>query len=90
MPRRSPQIAEFCGFSFYPEGSQGIPRSVENQPLVSNSYKADFVARASSIAGPAIVIEREIVAGQNWESVTSPDGVCCQVTRYRTHLWGVR
>src|SRR6516164_2303458 len=72
-------------------GSQGIPRSVENQPTVSNGYKADFVAgRASSIVGPARVIETEIIAGRIWEPVVSPDGICCEVARYRTRQWGVR
>ena len=64
-------------------GSQAIPRSVENRLLVSDGYKADFVVRPPCIVGPAIVIEREIIAGRSWESVTSPDGVCCQVARYR-------
>ena len=65
------------------KGSPAVPRSVENRPLVSNGYKADFVVRPPCIVGPAIVIEREIIAGRSWESVTSPDGVCCQVARYR-------
>jgi len=71
-------------------GSQAIPRSVENQPLVSNGYKADFVGRASSIVGPAKVIATEIIVGRSWESAVSPDGVPCMVASYRTRQWGVR
>ena len=65
-------------------------RNAANQPLVSDGYKANFVGRTSSIVGPAKVIEREIIAGRIWESVVSPDGVACQVARYRTRQWGVR
>jgi hypothetical protein len=65
-------------------------RNAENRPLVSNGYKADFVDRVFSVVGPQIVIEREIISGRTWESVVSPDGVACQVARYRTLQWGVR
>jgi hypothetical protein len=75
------------GATRYP--SQGIPRSVENQPLSSNGCKADFVVRPPCIVGPARVIETEVIAGRSWESVVSPDGVTCQVARYRTRHWGL-
>jgi hypothetical protein len=61
----------------------GAGRSVQNRPSVSKSYKGDFADRTSSIVGPQIVIEREIIAGRDWKSVVSPDGVTCEVTRYR-------
>jgi len=63
-------------------------RNAENQPLVSNGYKANFVGRTSSIVGPARVIETEIIAGRIWEPVVSPDGICCEVARYRTRQGG--
>jgi hypothetical protein len=62
-------------------GSQAIPRSVENQPLVSASCEGGFAGRASSIIGPQILIETEIVAGRIWKSVVSADGVTCEVTQ---------
>jgi hypothetical protein len=65
------------------EGPQA-GRNGENRPLVSNGYKADFVGQTPSIVGPLIVIEREIISGRTWESVVSPDGVTCQLARYRT------
>ena len=66
-------------------GRPAIPRSVENQPLVSTSCKDGFAARTPSIIGPQIVIETEIIANRTWQSVISPDGVYCEVAR-----WGVR
>jgi hypothetical protein len=58
-------------------------RSVQNRPSISKSYKADFADRAPSIVGPRIVIEREIISGRDWKSEVSPDGVTCEVGRYR-------
>jgi hypothetical protein len=64
-------------------GSQGIPRSIENNDEKSIACKADFGHRASAISGPTRVIDREIVAGRNWQPVISPDGVNCSVARRR-------
>ena len=104
-PKRGSRRQRYCGYKCRDEarrsrnfaasastrrGSQAIPRSVENQPLVSNGYKADFVGRASSIVGPAKVIATEIIVGRSWESAVSPDGVPCMVASYRTRQWGVR
>ena len=61
----------------------GAGRSVQNQPSISKGYRDGFVDRRDSIVGPQIVIEREIIAGRDWKSVVSPDGVICEVTRYR-------
>src|SRR6516162_3210538 len=80
----------FAALACTRRGSQGIPRSVENQPLVSNGYKAYYVVRPPCIVGPARVIQTEIIAGRNWESVTSPNGVPCMVAGCRTRQWGVR
>jgi len=93
-PKRGSRRQQYCSYKCRDEarrarnfaasattrrGSQPIPRSVENQPLVSNGCKADFVVRPPCIVGPAIVIEREVIDGRIWESVTSPDGVVTQV-----------
>ena len=80
----------FAALACTRRGSQGIPRSVENQPLVSNGYKAYYVVRPPCIVGPALVIETEVIANRNWQSVVSPDGVTAQVARYRTRQWGAR
>jgi hypothetical protein len=61
----------------------GAGRPVQNRPSISKSYKRDFADRTPSIVGPQIVIEREIIAGRDWKSVVSPDGVTCEVARYR-------
>src|SRR6516165_12083582 len=98
-PKRGSRRQQYCSYKCRDEarrdrnfavsattrrGRKAIPRPVENQPLVSNGYKADFAGRDFSIVGPAKVIEREIIAGRIWESVVSPDGVTCQIARYRT------
>ena len=104
-PKRGSRRQQYCSYKCRDEarrdrnfavsattrrGRKAIPRPVENQPLVSNGYKADFAGRDFSIVGPAKVIEREIIAGRIWESVVSPDGVTCQIARYRTRQWGMR
>jgi hypothetical protein len=60
-------------------GSDGLPRSVENSPLISTACNDDFADRGYSISGPPEIIQTEIVAGRVWRSVTSPDGVVCKV-----------
>ena len=64
-------------------GSQhgGVSGSVQNTPLVSKACKGDFADRPSAISGPRVVIETEIMAGRDWQPVTSPDDVCCEVTQ---------
>ena len=66
----------------YPTTVGGTKRL--RRPLKS---KADFQrfcrSNPPSISGPQAVIEREIIANRDWQSVTSPDGVICQVTRVR-------
>ena len=104
-PKRGSRRQQYCSYKCRDEarrdrnfavsattrrGSPAIPRSVENRPLSSKGYKADFVGRASSIIGPRIVIEREIISDRTWESVVSPDDVTYEVARYRTRQWGMR
>jgi hypothetical protein len=60
-------------------GSPAIPRSVENRPLASTACGGDFADRAFSISAPPNVIATEIVAGRDWRSIVSPDGVFCKV-----------
>ena len=95
-PRRASRRQKYCSYRCRDEarrarnfaasgatrrGSLGIPRSVENQPLTSTRCEGRFAGGASSIIGPQILFETEIVAGRIWKSVVSPDGVCCKVTR---------
>jgi hypothetical protein len=91
-PKRASRRQRFCTYrcrdearrardfaEYYP--NRPNPRSVENRPLVSTICKANFVDRAS-IIGPRVVIEIEIIADRDWKSVTSPDGVVCEVVRF--------
>jgi hypothetical protein len=69
------------GATRYP--SRGIPRNSENRPLTSTGCKDAFAGRTSSIFGPRLVIKTEIITGRIWQSVTSRDGVYCEVARLR-------
>jgi hypothetical protein len=97
-PRRASRRQKYCSYRCRDEarrtrnfavsgatrrGSPAIPRSVENHPLASTSCTGGFAGRASSIIGPQILFETEIVAGRIWKSVVSPDGVRCEVARVR-------
>jgi hypothetical protein len=68
--------------------SATIPRSVENRSLISTACKGDFADRAYSISGPRVVIATEIIAGRDWRSVTSADGVICKVATTKRGLAG--
>ncbi len=58
----------------------GKPRSVRNRPLLSKDCKGVFADRPPRInAVPRRVIERELFADRGWLTITSPDGVVCQV-----------
>jgi len=68
--------------------TQAIPRSVENRSLISTACNGDFADRGYSISGPLEVIASEIIAGWDWESIVSLDGVRCKVAQLvsrRTH-----
>jgi hypothetical protein len=73
----------FRRFGTARRGRPDVPRAGQNSPLVSTTCKGTFGGRAYSIDGPPEVIETEIIAGQVWRPVTSPDGVTCQVRRVR-------
>ena len=75
--RRARNYARFSA-TRYP--SKGKPRPVENRPLHSRDCGGVFADRPHRInAVPRAVIERELFAGAEWVTVTSPDGVTCRV-----------
>ena len=63
-------------------GSPAIPQLVQNNCVGSTPYEGDFHGRASGIFGPPDVIKIEIIAGRDWKSVVSLDGVACEVARF--------
>jgi hypothetical protein len=91
-PKRSSRRQRYCNYRCRDEArrardfagrypAQAIPRSVENRPLVSNTCKGDFADRAYSISGPHDVIASELIAGRDWRSVISADGIPCKVAQ---------
>lgn len=97
-PKRGSRRQKFCSYRCRDEarrarnyavlggvrrGSQGIPRSVENNADNSNACNGHFGDRASHICGPARVIEREVFARWNWRAITSADGVVVEVAIVR-------
>jgi hypothetical protein len=94
-PRRGSRRQKFCSYRCRDEARRARnytrfsatrypnkekPRSVQNQPLHSRDCKDVFADRPSRInAVPRAVIDRELFAGAEWVTVTSPDGVTCKV-----------
>jgi hypothetical protein len=89
-PKRGSRRQRFCSYRCRDEArrardfvgrypTQANPRSVENRALVSMACKGDFADLAYSISAPPDVIATELIAGQDWRSIVSPDGVFCKV-----------
>jgi hypothetical protein len=66
-----------------PSNVVSTPRS-EPKPGIKTGTQAppSWHLYRGGIAGPAKVIQVEVIRRRDWHEVVSPDGVCCQVTRY--------